>query len=178
MLAETRAWKLFGLIPMMLLHRPRGSGSVGRDELCKRADEFARGHWMELIQSARNSHRTPSSPGVERTDEEERTRRGVVAQERVMQGQVSRARQVLTGAALAPKTLETLEELRRKRCQSQVQPIPLDVMEFTQRHLSNWTRECLPFHFGVRPEDLLQAQEGAPTKCFRCVSTMSSCCRC
>ena len=68
-LAETRAWKLFGLIPMMLLHRPRGSGSVGRDELCKRADEFARGHWMELIQSA----------GVERTDEEERTRRGVVA---------------------------------------------------------------------------------------------------
>ena len=75
-LAETRAWKLFGLIPMMLLHRPRGSGSVGRDELCKRADEFARGHWMDLIQSARNSHRTPSSPGVERTDEEERTRRG------------------------------------------------------------------------------------------------------
>ena len=85
---------------------------------------------MELIQSARNSHRTPSSPGVERTDEEERTRRGVVAQERVMQDQVSRARQVLTGAALAPKTLETLEELRRKRCQRQVQAIPLDVMEF------------------------------------------------
>ena len=104
LLAETRAWKLFGLIPMMLLHRPRGSRSVGRDELCKRADEVARGHWMELIMSARNGHRTPSLPGVERTDEGERTRRGVVAQERVMQGQ---------------------------RCQSQVQPIPLDVMDFT-----------------------------------------------
>ena len=38
---------------MMLLHRPRGSLSVGRDELFKRADEFAPGHWMELIMSAR-----------------------------------------------------------------------------------------------------------------------------
>ena len=41
--AENRAWKLFGLIPRLLLHRPRGSGSVGRDELCSRADQFAWG---------------------------------------------------------------------------------------------------------------------------------------
>ena len=81
--------------------------------------------------SARNAHRTPPVPGVVRTDEEERTRRGVVAQERVIQGQVSQARQVLTGATLAPRTLETLEEFWRKRCQNQVQPIPFDVMEFT-----------------------------------------------
>ena len=32
---------------------------------------------------------------------------------------------------MAPKTLEILEKLRRKRCQSRVQPIALDVMEFT-----------------------------------------------
>ena len=31
--AEIRAWKLFGLIPMMLLHKPQGRGSVGRDQL-------------------------------------------------------------------------------------------------------------------------------------------------
>ena len=42
---EERAWKLFGLIPLMLLHRPRGSGSLGRDELAKRADDFAQGQW-------------------------------------------------------------------------------------------------------------------------------------
>ena len=47
-----------------------------------------------------------------------------------MQGQVSRARQALTGGAVAPRTLATLEELRRKRSQNQVQPIPPDVMEF------------------------------------------------
>ena len=38
--------------------------------------------------------------------------------------------QALTGAALAPRTLETLAELRRKRSQSQVQPIQPDVTAF------------------------------------------------
>ena len=68
-------------------------------------------------------------------------------QERVMQGQVSPARQVLTGAALAPKTLETVEELRRKRCQSQVQLIPLDVMDkdtcrIGRENVCHFTSEC------------------------------------
>ena len=40
---EERAWKASGLIPMMLLHRPRGTGSVGREELARRADDFAHG---------------------------------------------------------------------------------------------------------------------------------------
>ena len=38
--AEERAWKLFGLVPVMLLHRPIGMGSVGKDELMSRADNF------------------------------------------------------------------------------------------------------------------------------------------
>ena len=50
--AERRAWKLFGLVPIMLLHRPRHTGSVGRDELCHRADEFVRGRWAELLHDA------------------------------------------------------------------------------------------------------------------------------
>ena len=29
--SESRAWKLFCLVPVMLLHRPRGTGSVGRE---------------------------------------------------------------------------------------------------------------------------------------------------
>ena len=39
---ESRAWKLFGLVPIMLLHRPGHTGSVGRDELFHRADEAVR----------------------------------------------------------------------------------------------------------------------------------------
>ena len=48
---EARSWKLFGLVPMMLLHRPKHTGSVGRDELAQRADDFARGKWTDLIGS-------------------------------------------------------------------------------------------------------------------------------
>ena len=162
---------------MMLLHRPKCSGSVRIDELRKRVDQFARGHWMELIMRARNGHRTPPLPGVERTDEEKRTRRGVVAQERVIQGQVSRARQVLTGAALAPKTLEILEKLRRKRCQSRVQPIALDVMEFTPETPVELDARVFATSLRSAPRGSVAGPGGAPTKCFRCVSTMSSCCR-
>ena len=49
---ETRAWKLFGLIPFLLLHRLAGTGSVGRTELAQRADDFARGLWTDLIRKA------------------------------------------------------------------------------------------------------------------------------
>ena len=41
--AELRAWKLFGLVPIVLLHKPKHGGVVGRDELAQRADDFPRG---------------------------------------------------------------------------------------------------------------------------------------
>ena len=41
-----------------------------------------------------------------------------------------RARQELTGAALAPKNEETLQEMRRQRPEVQVRPIPPAVLEF------------------------------------------------
>ena len=41
-LGEIRAWKLFALVPTMLLHKPRGAGAVGRSELFFRAEEFAK----------------------------------------------------------------------------------------------------------------------------------------
>ena len=49
---EIRAWKLFALTPIMLLHKPKGVGSVGRIELVHRADMFARESWLELILQA------------------------------------------------------------------------------------------------------------------------------
>ena len=43
------------MIPAMLLHRPRGSGSFGRNELVRRTDDFAQGKWQALIESARRA---------------------------------------------------------------------------------------------------------------------------
>ena len=106
--AEERAWKLFGLVPAMLLHRPRGTGSGGRDELAQRADEFASGHFRDLLEMA-SRHAAESRKWGHTQDDDTMERRGRAAQRRVESGQVSRARHELTGAALAPKTQATFE---------------------------------------------------------------------
>ena len=127
--AEIRAWKLFGVIPMMLLHKPQGVGSVGRSELAQRVNLFQRGSWAQLIHQAcavpreRSTHR-------DMTEEEEHARRGKAAQNRVQMGQVSRARQELTGASVAPRNAATLEELRRRRPQQRRANIPEEVTNF------------------------------------------------
>ena len=43
---------LFALVPTMLLHRPRGPGSIGRKELSQRAVDVANGRWTDLIRQA------------------------------------------------------------------------------------------------------------------------------
>ena len=137
---EESAWKLFGLVPVMLLHRPRHTGSVGRDELAKRADDFGRGKWTELIEGARgNVENHCSSADVVKDDAR---RRG-----RVRRGQVSRARHELTGTPLAPKTEATLADLRARRPQEQQRAIPSEVVEYVpgsplQLDAKNFTK-CL-----------------------------------
>ena len=124
--AEERAWKLFGLVPVILLHRPRGTGSVCKEELASRADDFVRGRWIDLLENIRD---TSGQPRPAMGEIQEHERRGRAALGRVRQGQVSRARQELTGAALAPKTLETLAQLQERRPQERVREIPREVME-------------------------------------------------
>ena len=127
--AEERAWKLFGLIPIMLMHRPRGTGAVGRDELTQRADDFARGQWTELLQNVSQTTVQPR-PVTGQNAMDEAVHRGRAAMNRVQRGQVSRARQELTGADLAPKTMETLAELQDRRPQVRVVDIPQEVIDF------------------------------------------------
>ena len=51
--AELRGWKLFALIPTMLLHKTRASGSVGRDEFAHQVEDFNGGKWNLLISQAK-----------------------------------------------------------------------------------------------------------------------------
>ena len=97
---------------MMLLHRPRGTGSVGREELARRAGDFAHGRFSLLL---RGASRAVELQRCTRDAADTFERRGRAAQSRVEAGQVSRARQELVGASLAPKTQATLDELQGKR---------------------------------------------------------------
>ena len=145
--AETRAWKLFGLIPVMLLHRPFGTGSVGRRALAQQVDDFARGLWTDLIQKACNTVPKPPSATPVRSAVEEQERRGKAAQSRVQRGQMSRAHQELTGAKLAPRDESTLEKLKRKRPQEKLQEISAEIIDFIpDRELNHEAKrfaECL-----------------------------------
>ena len=127
---EDRVWKAFALVPMMLLNKPKGWGSVGRDELALRVDRFSRGEWLTLLEDAR-ANMPKLRPGENSLDVmAEQQRRGKAAQSRVERGQVSRARQELTGAILAPKTDETLRELQGRRPQEMIRGIPVEVLNF------------------------------------------------
>ena len=100
----------------------------GRDELAKRADDFARGRWIELFQAASETE-APRHTTVVRSETEDQVRKGQAALSRVRRGQLSRARQELTGAALAPKTLDTLAQLQGRRPQEREMEIPAEVMD-------------------------------------------------
>ena len=88
--AETRAWKLFGLVPMMLFHRTKWSRTIGRE------DDIIEGRWLGLVEAITSLMREPQSRSTIQEDaDSSRERRGLQAQSRVQQGQVSRARQAL-----------------------------------------------------------------------------------
>ena len=47
-----RGWKLFLLLPRMLLHRPPRGGLISKSKLSERFDKFARGEWVQLIRAS------------------------------------------------------------------------------------------------------------------------------
>ena len=105
------SWKLFELIPRLLLRRTRAQGKAGRKELETRMDSVLRGDWDMLLQEARRSaHQGParrrSAPDDDSTLRRER------ACTLVRLGEVSRARQALTSPALALGNEATLRELQ------------------------------------------------------------------
>ena len=124
LIAECRGWKLFALVPVLLLHKLSGTVSIGRDELAKRADDFAAGRWLELLTQA-TSHMVQQSHTT-LTEEQNELRRVHAAQAIIRQGQVSRARHVLTGSALAPMIDRTFELLQGRQLQQQVRQFTPD----------------------------------------------------
>ena len=115
--SESRAWKLFCLVPVAETswHRELPISREAGGSSC----------WTLHPRSLqRDPVRLPSQRRKSRNGE------GLAAQSRIQRGQVSRARQELTGVALAPKSEETLQEMRRQRPEVQVRPIPPAVLEF------------------------------------------------
>ena len=164
-ITPTRAWTLFMLTPRMLLARPGADGAVGRRLLHERVDRYERGDWPALLASLRGSppHRPDGSRATEASDE---LRTCCL----VRKGEVSRARHLLTGSALAPGDAGTWAALAdpSKRPDRPRVPIPPDLLAFEPEHTASLStsvvaqtlrearRGAAPGLSGARPEHFLE----------------------
>lgn len=124
-----RGWKAFGLLSTMPLHRPRSTGSVGRTELEKRTEAFARGEWTALLEAAASSISTSRVSNTHRTPEYEQRLKREQSCAKVRLEELSKARQVLSRATLAPGTQETLTQLQARQ-PTLTEAIPEEVLTF------------------------------------------------
>ena len=103
-----RGWKLFLLLPRMLLHQPPRGGLISKSKLTERFDKFAWGEWVQLIHA---SVQCDEQAAVIRRRKGRRgddlERRAIKALNFVQVGELSSARQAPEGAEVAPGT-ETL----------------------------------------------------------------------
>ena len=108
-----------------------------------------------------------------RTEQDDHVRRGAAAQGRVARGQVSRARHELTGAPLAPKNQDALDELRP---QERLSPVPQDVLDFRPERGLRLDAKL----FAKCPQSAISGCSQGPgvvrTRCSRCVWTMDRLC--
>ena len=128
LLTEVWGWKLFHLLPFWLFRKTSSRGRVGKTELSERFDAFTRGHRGALHSAkARDVSCSCASDASGHRTPEQKAR---AACQEVRVGEVSRARQCLTGACLAPKCEEPFRELQAWRLQFQRRELPPEVLEF------------------------------------------------
>ena len=126
-----RAWKLFFLIPRLLLHRSAGGGKSSRANLNERVRAFDRGDWEALLQQGL-AGATEKVPISSRDAEASARFRADKACRQVRAGEASHARQTLTASNLAPGDGETLRQLSDPVARPPVLsvPIPEEVLGF------------------------------------------------
>ena len=112
---QSRGWKLFVLLPRMLLFRPPRGGLIPKQRVLDRFTEFARGSWTELLISSRECSEAARKGSIRRrrTQTDSLEKRSERAQMLILMGEVSAGRRALDGAAVAPGTQDTLNQLRR-----------------------------------------------------------------
>lgn len=126
--ATALAWKLWLLLPRMLLHRQPGTRTLSKEAWRSRISLFQSGDWMTLLQQSTLPDTSPA-PSPASTQPDQQARR---ACQLVHQGELTAARQALTAQPLAPRNQSTLDELQdpRRRPASPYQARDPDILQF------------------------------------------------
>ena len=126
-----RAWKLFLLVPRMLLFRSARGGLIPKNQFRGRFDRFVRGEWIGLLIEGEHMAVEASSARSRRrrTRVERRAER---AQVLVALGEISAGRAALEGAPVAPGSQATLDALRdeTRRPRTLREPLPEELSNF------------------------------------------------
>ena len=128
---EERAWKLFFLLPRMLLTRPPRGGKISPRKLEERIARFTEGRWIDLVEESVEVCAVARTVVVRKrrhhTDQDRKVAR---AERLVMLGELSSAKQVLESGDLAPGNLSTLRALTdpEKRPPVPREPVPRELL--------------------------------------------------
>ena len=122
--SRTRGWKLFLLLPRLLLQKPPRGGSIPKHRLVARFEAFSQGQWATLLrESVEGAEMAATARSRKsRRSSDDVAHRAERAQALVLMGEISSGRQALEGAALAPGTEDTLNA-QTDRDRRPVQPV-------------------------------------------------------
>ena len=130
---SVRAWKLFLLLPRLVLYRSSRGGIISKKTLQERFHQFARGEWLQLLAAGEEAaeSRVRGSRRIRSNFSESFERRAERAQQLANLGELSSARLALEGSALAPGNLATLRSLTNpaRRPARPREPMPQSVVD-------------------------------------------------
>ena len=137
-IAQCRGWKLFLLLPRLLLFRPTRGGLIPKQQLQNRFS------WEQLLLQSEECEAVASKAFQRKrtTQADTPKRRTDRAQSLVMVGEVSAGSHALEGAPLARGTQRTLDQLRDpvRRPTSANAPLPEALLDHHAEGHSRWTR--------------------------------------
>ena len=109
-----RAWKLFLLLPRILLHRSPRGGKIPKGKLLERFTDFSRGQWIQMLITSLDygDQAMNLQTRRRRTQQDSVERRADRAEALLCKGELSAGRQALEGAPVAPANDRTLRKLR------------------------------------------------------------------
>ena len=125
---NSRAWKLFMLLPRMLLSRPPRGGQVPKKQLEERFSMFSAGQWAELIRASLALSATGSQAAIRRRrrrNHDDVHKRADRALQLVQMGELSAGRLALDGAQVVGGDNATLKALTDQRRRPAVPRTPL-----------------------------------------------------
>ena len=123
-----RGWKLFFLLPRMLLSRPCRGGLVPRKKLETRFQKFFAGEWLPLIADSVRDSSQALTARVRKRRRQHADGSAMRAERLAMLGELSAARQALESTGIAPGDRNTLSALRNPARRPAAPRVPPELM--------------------------------------------------